>query len=349
MTSFKHPPPVEDLGDLAWRRIEANVLAQIEASDAPAPANLRNKQRRMPWLAAGAALAAAGVLLIVWQSTNTSSATRSEISRVVTHSDATSITLQDSSLRVHPESALVVNQTSAGTHVVVERGAVTCAVQKRSKSTPFVVSAGDVRVEVVGTKFTVARDGDSAKVSVEHGVVRIRSGAYDSTITAGQSWPVVVAKSNVTDVTDDAEDESDESVESVEAETSNGPSASDVVDVPKAAAAAREQTRKSVAKTRNRDERELQKQTAPTISPKARYQRAAALEASDPDGADRLYAAIEAEGGAWAATALFARGRLAVERGAADNAAILLRRYTKRYPTGANVADAEALLRKLGR
>jgi hypothetical protein len=86
----------------------------------------------------------------------------------------------------------------------------------------------------------------------------------------------------------------------------------------------------------------------PPVEPtSARFARAASLEARAPAEADALYAAIEREGGAWARTALFARGRLAHERGDRRAAKALLGAYLARYPRGPNAGDARALLEVL--
>ncbi len=46
-------------------------------------------------------------------------------------------------------------------------------------SRPFVVHAGDARVTVLGTKFSVRRDGDRLRVAVTEGRVRLDGGAVD--------------------------------------------------------------------------------------------------------------------------------------------------------------------------
>jgi TolA-binding protein len=59
-----------------------------------------------------------------------------------------------------------------------------------------------------------------------------------------------------------------------------------------------------------------------------------------------LYATIEAEGGPWAPTALFARARLLAEQGRTAEARAALSRYLERYPRGPNADDARALLQR---
>lgn len=81
----------------------------------------------------------------------------------------------------------------------------------------------------------------------------------------------------------------------------------------------------------------------------ARFERATRLESSEPATALRIYAELSARPGPWAANALYAAGRLELERGNTERARTLLQRYLKRYPKGANVSDAKALLERSAR
>jgi transmembrane sensor len=106
---------------------------------------------------------------------------RSEASRF---EDGSQISLQKG-------SRLEVLRNDAGSFVtVLRRGAVTFDVQPGGKR-HWVIEAGDVTVEVVGTRFRVARQGEVTKVTVDHGVVlvrgeRVAGGA--TRLTAGQSF-----------------------------------------------------------------------------------------------------------------------------------------------------------------
>src|SRR5690606_1128388 len=51
----------------------------------------------------------------------------------------------------------------------------------------------DVRVEVVGTLFAVERVDDSARITVEHGVVSVTEGGVLYTVRAGERWPATTA------------------------------------------------------------------------------------------------------------------------------------------------------------
>src|SRR5581483_8553195 len=86
----------------------------------------------------------------------------------------------------------------------------------------------------------------------------------------------------------------------------------------------------------------------PPVSTQRRFEAAAGGEVRDPEGALRVYREIAAGGDAWAANALFAEARLELERGRREVSRTLLDAYLQRFPTGANVVDARALLTRLG-
>ncbi|MBL8933880.1 MAG: tetratricopeptide repeat protein [Archangium sp.] len=58
------------------------------------------------------------------------------------------------------------------------------------------VSAGDVQVEVIGTAFVVTRSATDVSVRVTEGRVRVRHGAREALLSAGEAgaWPLVVAQ-----------------------------------------------------------------------------------------------------------------------------------------------------------
>ncbi|MEM6480386.1 MAG: FecR domain-containing protein [Pseudomonadota bacterium] len=56
-----------------------------------------------------------------------------------------------------------------------------------SDGRPFVVAAGSVEVEVLGTSFEVARSDDGALISVSEGVVRVRQNQRSWTVEAGEA------------------------------------------------------------------------------------------------------------------------------------------------------------------
>jgi hypothetical protein len=91
------------------------------------------------------------------------------------------------------------------------------------------------------------------------------------------------------------------------------------------------------------------KRAAAADRARARFERATHLESAEPAKALRIYRELSARRGPWAAIALYAAGRLELERGNLGRARTLLKRYVKRYPDGANVSDAKALLARSAR
>jgi hypothetical protein len=75
-----------------------------------------------------------------------------------------------------------------------------------------------------------------------------------------------------------------------------------------------------------------------------RFERAARLEDSDPEGALSIYDQLSREHGEWAANALFAAARLELERKHTAAARHLLESYLARFPQGGNAEDARELL-----
>jgi hypothetical protein len=180
------------------------------------------------------------------------------------------------------------------------------------------VQAGAVRVEVVGTRFAVARDGEAATVEVEEGTVRVVAGGQVTLVHAGERWPARAAAA-------------------APEELPPAPAASPASPEPEIVIAdddliARAKKRAAPVPAR------------PTVDAQGMYEQAARLERVEPRRAVEIYLDVARGGGAWAAPALFAAGRLSLERGDADLGRRLLERYLAEYPGGANAADARRLL-----
>lgn len=69
----------------------------------------------------------------------------------------------------------------------LERGKTTFDV-KPGGPRMWVVDAGPVIVRVLGTRFTVARDGEAVRVMVERGKVQVEGGGATTILVAGQEW-----------------------------------------------------------------------------------------------------------------------------------------------------------------
>ena len=64
----------------------------------------------------------------------------------------------------------------------------------------------------------------------------------------------------------------------------------------------------------------------------------------DDDRRAAIYRELSRGSGSWAANALYAHGRLELDRGRSRTAEKLLREYLARFESGANATDARRLL-----
>lgn len=299
------PPPVEPLPDLSWARLERQLWQTLDAPSAAAtpPRRRRLGRWRISLIAAGA-LAAAAAIAIAWsrdaaapsqQLVTPSSAVQP--SRIATTDAATQVTFGDAELRVAPHSTLLVGgDDRRGVELYLERGTSTFEVAPRAGRAPFVVRAGAVRITVVGTVFTVARDGDEVQVAVARGTVEILANGRLDRVSAGLLWNRDgVRPGTIPDPVPDRRPD---------------PSPS----------------------------------PTPIGDPKAAFEAAAALESADPVAAIAAYRRLATGSGPWAANALYAAARLALDRGDRATASTLARDYLTRFPRGANAPDARALL-----
>jgi hypothetical protein len=177
---------VEPLSSARWAKVEQGIFAELDrgpVAQAPAP----RRTRRHLVFGLGAIAAAAAVTFLVVK--NTPHETRLA-SRIETGSAPSHVTLGTSTIDVAPHSAVVTSGSDRdGLLVVLEKGAVDCEVEPRAGRPPFVVLAGDVRVGVVGTRFTVRREPSGVSVSVTRGTVEVVHGGQVARIHGGESWP----------------------------------------------------------------------------------------------------------------------------------------------------------------
>ncbi|MFT3693864.1 MAG: FecR family protein [Kofleriaceae bacterium] len=193
-------------------------------------------------------------------------------------------------------------------HTLVESGAAWFDVEPRTGRAPFVVVAGDVRVRVIGTHFRVARSAEVVEVSVERGLVEI--GYHGDTVQLGRGghWSTETIATVLPDPTP----------------------TTPITPVPPTVP------------------------TPPVVTPPPpaidhdahRFAELTKLEPSDPTRAMAGYLELSKKSGTWAAVSLFAAARLAVDRHD-PRATSLLQIYLKRFPRGANAADAQDLLNRL--
>lgn len=322
-------PPVEQLSDIAWARVERDLWTALDAEPAAvadaAPPGVTPKRRAWVRVAIGTAVvaAAAAVLMLVWPSPRHPARPHSDLpSRVATAAAPTTVSFGDAEITVSPESTLVLAGAPArGVEIVLERGSARFAVSPRQGRPPFVVRVGAVDVRVVGTEFMVARSGDAARVDVTHGEVEVVAHGRRAYVRAGETW-------------DSSGDR--------EATTRSSATVSNPGDVAAARTFPAEEPKKPAARPAPAPA------PAEPADPKADYEAAAALEAVDPAAALKAYRALARGRGPWSANALYAAARLAETTDPAL-ALLLAQQYQRRFPGGANVEDAAAMAARLER
>ena len=188
-------------------RVEREVFARLDAMRDVDHANqiAPVRGRRLPIYAAGfaAVLAAASVVFLVTREPAPAPvALPSSPSLVVTPEGGTSrFTVGDAVIDAGSDTSVEVKHEPNGTTtLLLARGSVDCDVLPRANRAPFRVIAGDVTVEVVGTRFEVSRDGDVTRVDVARGRVKVHGNGELRYVGAGQSWTSALAGSAVTAV-----------------------------------------------------------------------------------------------------------------------------------------------------
>jgi hypothetical protein len=145
--------------------------------------------RRWPWIAGAAALTAAATIAIVLTAPGRESPRPSAPSLVVTPAGGSSrFTIDDAVIDAGSDTSVAVQSGEYGAvTLVLARGTIDCEVAPRN-GRPFHVVAGDVDIEVVGTRFAVTR-GASVRVDVTHGRVHVRAPNGEWMVGAGERWP----------------------------------------------------------------------------------------------------------------------------------------------------------------
>jgi len=306
-------PPVDPMSDVAWARVERGLWSRIDSATSQTVVPKRSRL----WLAVplGALAAAAIVVVVITRGSATPPApvaSAEEPTRVVAGDAPSSMSFGDVHVELDAHTAMVMQPDSA----LVETGAAWFSVAPRGDRAPFVVLAGDTRVRVIGTRFRVARSGEHSEVTVDHGIVEVTFHGNVARVAAHQAWssdqPTRVA-STVAEAETESESESE-------------------IEMPASAVKHAKPHHAASAATTDNDA--------------ARYQQLARLEASQPDVAMKGYLELSQGSGRWAAVALYAAARLAADRND-GRAQLLLEIYLRRFPAGANVADAERLLSRL--
>jgi hypothetical protein len=328
---------VEPLSEQRWSRIERSLVSRLalepraETRDTPRAAS---RWGRRSWLVA-AALAGVLVAAVLVASSSSERVVAEQPSRITTGASASHLALSGLSLDVEPESAVVVGpETPQGLLIVVDRGTVVCQVAPRPHDAPVIVQAGAARVRVVGTRFSVTRLGESARVTVDEGVVEVSSRGGSVRVRAGERWP-----SDATPALAAEPAVVPNAVQRPHPED-RGRGTSPPLRSASPPVKGRAGTEAAVLESAERE-------ASPAPSRQALFEEATLLERSDPERAARLYANLQSGGDSWAQHALYAWGRLEATRGNRGEARRLLERYLERFPKGSNAEDARTVLTRL--
>jgi hypothetical protein len=361
---------VEPLSDQRWTKIEDAVFSRLEVggNQAVLPPESRRPSLRT-WGLIAAALAALAVVAFVIGGLPGGTVMDAP-SRIATGTSASHLTLPGLSLDVEPQSTVVVQaETARGTLIVLDRGTIVCEVAPRSSEAPLIVQAGATRVRVVGTRFSVTRVGESARVNVQRGAVEVTSRGETWRVSAGEEWPrsadphaVQGAGANTEkpagpgsaapDLPRTTPEQPESTLENVDSErvaTTGGRRAGSRPRPERDESGSSVAQPDPVAPVDAVESESVEPEAARNRQPsrQALFEEATALERSDPARASELYRSLESRADSWAQNALYARGRLAASRGNAGEARRLLQQYLQRFPNGSNAEDARAVLRRL--
>ncbi|MDG2520530.1 FecR domain-containing protein [Caulobacter segnis] len=146
--------------DPDMQRLAADVLASTS------PSAMARRRRRA---AVGAGLLAAAIVLSVgvWRPWQPRLVTKVGESRIAVLSDGSKVTLDTA-------TKIVVDFAGDRRRVTLSRGRAFFDVA-HDKTRPFVVEAGNERVEALGTRFEVRKDGDQVQVSLMEGAVKVEN------------------------------------------------------------------------------------------------------------------------------------------------------------------------------
>lgn len=320
MTDRIGKPPVENLSEVTWARVERGVFARLDsahASGAESSAELARARQAWKWIALPVAVAAViAIVIVATRPREPATIAQVEPSRVVSGDAPSAITFGDAHVALDADSAVTLSDDAGSPTVLLERGAAWFSVAPRGSRPPFFVLAGDTTVRVIGTRFRVARDGERADVAVDHGTVEVTYRGGVVRVTDGQSWSTLAP----TQVAVPAPAPLPAAV----------PAPAPVPVTPPIGSA----SPPTPAPAHHRD------------PDQARYEALAAVEARHPDAAIKGYLELSQGSGRWAALALYSAARLAVDR-KDPRAEMLLTVYLRRFPSGANAADVKYLLDRL--
>jgi hypothetical protein len=340
---------VEPFGDARWARIERELFAKLDERTVAETAvghELPGRRRPLAWAAAIAVVAAAASFAFVYPARSLQLDDRL---RLATTDSTSQFTVGESWLTVAPRSLVMVSGgDEQGIDVVLDRGTVTCEVAPRRGRPPFVLDAGEVRVRVVGTKFTVTREESATSVDVEHGAVEVTARGV---VTVLHDGDLATAQDVAPAPLAPPPGASEPLAPSPARSPSRVPRRRHVPALTSTTDSGQtEATQMEPTQTEPTPAEPTQTDAAPsagTPSAQQAFEAAARRERTNPDEAAAGYRQITASRTAWAQIALFALARLESDRGHHAEAIRLFNGYLTRYPHGLNADDARELLRRM--
>jgi len=187
-------PPVEQLSDVAWARVERGVFSRVESTVTHAAASREvshDKARGWVWLAVPLAAAAAAAIAFFSQHeapATPTAAAEQEPARVVAGTSPSAVTFADAHITLDAQTAITMDQKAGKPMTTLEYGGAWFEVAPRGARAPFEVVAGDLDVKVIGTRFRVARSAEHVEVAVDHGAVEVHYQGKLVTLHDHEQW-----------------------------------------------------------------------------------------------------------------------------------------------------------------
>lgn len=141
---------------------------------------------RLAWTLTLAGLAGAGGTLLIVQQITPAYATRDIEQKVVRLDDG-------SRVHLNVDSRVQIDFRGAQRRVTLTRGEAFFDVA-HDPTRPFVVQAGDTRVQALGTKFDVRRDGGDVQVTLLQGSVQVAADTGQPAVILAPNQQLVVAR-----------------------------------------------------------------------------------------------------------------------------------------------------------
>jgi len=186
-------------------RIERDVFAQLGAIRTATRTDeivaFNPKARWTPWLAtASVAVAATIAVVMLWKRPAGPLVTGPQSPMEWKAPEGGTFTYGDAVMVAGKDTKVLASTAPDGTVTLdLDRGSVDCDVEARPGRAPFRVIAGDIRVEVIGTRFTVTRRASGVRVDVTRGKVKVRDQNGEFLVATGETWPSSLAGSDVPD------------------------------------------------------------------------------------------------------------------------------------------------------